>query len=69
VSFLLLCSTQHRTEIESILALPKIISVMPAYDHENEWMRQVSTDCIWSDPASEDMEGECSIVVSTDCGH
>jgi hypothetical protein len=32
---------------------------MPAYDHENEWMRQVSTDCIWSDPASEDMEGEC----------
>jgi hypothetical protein len=42
---------------------------MPAYDHENEWMRQVSTDCIWSDPASEDMEGECSIVVSTDCGH
>lgn len=49
---------QHRTEIESILALPKIISIMPAYDHENEWMRQVATDCIWSDPASEDMEGE-----------
>jgi hypothetical protein len=47
---------QHRTEIESILALPKIISIMPAYDHESEWMKQVATDCIWSDPASEDME-------------
>jgi len=46
----------HRTEIESILALPKIISVMPAYDHESDWMKQVATDCIWSDPASEDME-------------
>ena len=50
---------QHKSEIESILALPKVISIMPAYDHECEWMKQVATDCIWSDPASEDMEREC----------
>ena len=49
---------QHRTEIESILALPKVISIMPAYDHECDWMKQVATDCIWSDPASEDMESK-----------
>jgi hypothetical protein len=48
--------SQHRTEIESILALPKVISIMPPYQHEEEWMKQVATDCIWSDPASEDME-------------
>eukprot|EP01039_Chlorochromonas_danica_P014578 gene14578-17043_t len=29
---------------------------MPPYDHETDWMKQVGTDCIWSDPASEDME-------------
>mmetsp|Transcript_31866 Transcript_31866/g.53761 ORF Transcript_31866/g.53761 Transcript_31866/m.53761 type:complete len:599 (+) Transcript_31866:106-1902(+) len=44
------------TEIESILAMPNIVSIMPAYDHEEDWMKQVGTDCIWSDPASEDME-------------
>ncbi|KAJ1423363.1 Metallo-dependent phosphatase-like protein [Ochromonadaceae sp. CCMP2298] len=44
------------TEIESILAMPNIVSIMPPYEHEEEWMRQVATDCIWSDPASEDME-------------
>eukprot|EP00598_Pedospumella_elongata_P000678 CAMPEP_0184966654 /NCGR_PEP_ID=MMETSP1098-20130426/267_1 /TAXON_ID=89044 /ORGANISM="Spumella elongata, Strain CCAP 955/1" /LENGTH=565 /DNA_ID=CAMNT_0027487967 /DNA_START=213 /DNA_END=1910 /DNA_ORIENTATION=+ len=48
--------TLHKSEIESILALPKVISIMPAYDHESDWMKQVATDCIWSDPASEDME-------------
>lgn len=53
---------QHRTEIESILALPKVISIMPAYDHESDWMKQVATDCIWSDPASEDMESKQSFL-------
>mmetsp|Transcript_19657 Transcript_19657/g.42679 ORF Transcript_19657/g.42679 Transcript_19657/m.42679 type:complete len:573 (-) Transcript_19657:147-1865(-) len=44
------------TEIESILAMPNVVSIMPAYDHESAWMKQVATDCIWSDPASEEME-------------
>lgn len=44
------------SEIQAIMALPRVISIMPAYDHETDWMRQVSTDCIWSDPASEEME-------------
>lgn len=29
---------------------------MPPYDYEQDWMKQVGTDCIWSDPASEEME-------------
>jgi diadenosine tetraphosphatase ApaH/serine/threonine PP2A family protein phosphatase len=44
------------TEVEAILAIPNVVSIMPAYDHESDWMKQVATDCIWSDPASEDME-------------
>lgn len=47
---------QYETEIQAILAMPNVISIMPAYDHEQEWMKQVGTDCIWSDPASEEME-------------
>jgi hypothetical protein len=35
------------TEIESILAMPNIVSIMPPYEHEEEWMKQVATDCIW----------------------
>lgn len=46
----------NTTEIQTILALPNIISIMPPYDHEEDWMKQVATDCIWSDPASEEME-------------
>jgi diadenosine tetraphosphatase ApaH/serine/threonine PP2A family protein phosphatase len=46
----------HTNEIQAILAMPNIVSIMPPYDHEYDWMRQVGTDCIWSDPASEDME-------------
>lgn len=44
------------TEVETILSLPAVIAIMPAYEHEEDWMKQVATDCIWSDPASEDME-------------
>lgn len=47
---------EHETEIQSILAIPKVASVMPSYEYENEWMQQVATDCIWSDPAPESME-------------
>jgi hypothetical protein len=47
---------EQPTEVQAIMAIPPVISVMPPYDHEAEWMKQVATDCIWSDPASEDME-------------
>jgi diadenosine tetraphosphatase ApaH/serine/threonine PP2A family protein phosphatase len=48
--------SHHKTEIQAILAIPHLVAIMPAYDHELDWMKQVATDCIWSDPASEDME-------------
>ena len=47
---------EHDSEIQAILAIPNVAAVMPSYDHETEWMKQVAGDCIWSDPASEDME-------------
>ena len=46
----------HSSEVQTIMAIPPVVSIMPPYDHEEEWMKQVATDCIWSDPASEDME-------------
>ena len=36
--------------------MPNVVSVMPAYEHETPWMKQVASDCLWSDPASEAME-------------
>eukprot|EP01038_Epipyxis_sp_PR26KG_P005443 gene5443-7536_t len=48
--------TEFQTEVEAILAIPNVSSIMPGYDYETMWMRQVATDCIWSDPASEEME-------------
>ena len=47
---------EQPTEVQAIMAIPSVVSVMPPYDHETEWMKQVATDCIWSDPASEEME-------------
>eukprot|EP00597_Dinobryon_sp_UTEXLB2267_P000795 CAMPEP_0170073404 /NCGR_PEP_ID=MMETSP0019_2-20121128/10839_1 /TAXON_ID=98059 /ORGANISM="Dinobryon sp., Strain UTEXLB2267" /LENGTH=565 /DNA_ID=CAMNT_0010282935 /DNA_START=107 /DNA_END=1804 /DNA_ORIENTATION=+ len=44
------------TEVQAIMALPSVVSIMPPYEYESEWMKQVATDCIWSDPASEEME-------------
>ena len=41
------------TEIQAIMALPKVAAIMPSYEHEEEWMKQVAGDCIWSDPAGE----------------
>lgn len=47
---------EHKSEIQAILSIPNIAAVMPSYDHEEEWMKQVAGDCIWSDPASEEVE-------------
>jgi len=47
---------QHGSEIEAILAMPPILGIMPTYEEEPDWARQVASDCIWSDPAPESME-------------
>ncbi len=44
------------TEIQTILSLPQSVGIMPAYDHEEDWMKQVASDCIWSDPAPPSVE-------------
>jgi hypothetical protein len=43
-------------EVRNLLALPTVMSVMPPLDYETEWMKQMATDVLWSDPASEQME-------------
>ena len=42
------------SEIQAIMAVPKVAAVMPSYEHETEWMKQVAGDCIWSDPAADE---------------
>lgn len=44
--------------IQAILAVPNVIGINPCYEHETEWTIRVASDCIWSDPAQEDMEEE-----------
>jgi diadenosine tetraphosphatase ApaH/serine/threonine PP2A family protein phosphatase len=46
--------SHFNTEIQTIMALPNVAAVMPSYEHEDEWMKQVAGDCIWSDPAGQD---------------
>jgi diadenosine tetraphosphatase ApaH/serine/threonine PP2A family protein phosphatase len=44
-------SNTFTNEIQQIMALPNVAAVMPSYEYEEEWMKQVAGDCIWSDPA------------------
>ena len=46
----------RKAEITSILEVPKVASVMPPSPSEPEDMQQVCLDCLWSDPAPEEME-------------
>ena len=32
---------EYETEIKAILSVPAVAAVMPAYDHETEWTKQV----------------------------
>ena len=48
--------SRRQTEIQSILDVSGNASVMPPADHETEDQQQVCLDCLWSDPAPEDME-------------
>lgn len=44
------------TRIQDILNVPKVAGINPPYEHEGDNYQQVASDCIWSDPASEDQE-------------
>mmetsp|Transcript_10086 Transcript_10086/g.28720 ORF Transcript_10086/g.28720 Transcript_10086/m.28720 type:complete len:463 (+) Transcript_10086:246-1634(+) len=44
------------TRIQDILNVPKVAGINPPYEHEDDACQQVASDCIWSDPASEDQE-------------
>mmetsp|Transcript_12169 Transcript_12169/g.28897 ORF Transcript_12169/g.28897 Transcript_12169/m.28897 type:complete len:657 (+) Transcript_12169:324-2294(+) len=44
------------TRIQDILNVPKVAGINPPYVHEDEVYQQVASDCIWSDPASEEQE-------------
>ena len=47
---------EELTELEAILTLPVVSGVMPAYEHETVNNNQVSVDCLWADPADDELE-------------
>lgn len=42
--------------IQDVLLVSKIAGINPPYEHETEITQQIASDCIWSDPASEEQE-------------
>ena len=42
-------------EVQAIMAVPNLNGIMPSYEHETEWTKQISADIVWSDPVG----GEC----------
>jgi len=44
--------------IKDILNVSKVAGINPPYEHEEDDYQQVASDCIWSDPASEDQEAK-----------
>eukprot|EP00567_Pseudictyota_dubia_P001955 CAMPEP_0197467558 /NCGR_PEP_ID=MMETSP1175-20131217/65629_1 /TAXON_ID=1003142 /ORGANISM="Triceratium dubium, Strain CCMP147" /LENGTH=676 /DNA_ID=CAMNT_0043003635 /DNA_START=326 /DNA_END=2356 /DNA_ORIENTATION=- len=44
------------SRIQDILNVPKVAGINPPYEHEDESYQQVASDCIWSDPASDEQE-------------
>jgi len=53
--------------INDILNVPKVVGINPPYDDEHMCYQQVASDCIWSDPASEEQERK-SVDVTTGFG-
>jgi diadenosine tetraphosphatase ApaH/serine/threonine PP2A family protein phosphatase len=49
-------SVTTTTRIQDILSVPKVAGINPPYEHEDDQYQQVASDCIWSDPASEQQE-------------
>ena len=48
--------SRESTRIQDILNVPKVAGINPPYEHEDDVYQQVASDCIWSDPASEEQE-------------
>eukprot|EP00934_Nitzschia_sp_Nitz4_P007655 Nitzschia sp. Nitz4//scaffold25_size161228//59041//60786//NITZ4_002424-RA/size161228-processed-gene-0.159-mRNA-1//1//CDS//3329544568//7645//frame0 len=48
--------SKHTTRIQDVLNVPKVAGINPPYEHEDDAYQQVASDCIWSDPASEEQE-------------
>ena len=46
----------NQTRIQDILSVPRVAGINPPYEHEDDRYQQVASDCIWSDPASEEQE-------------
>uniref|UniRef100_A0A7S2WKS3 Serine/threonine specific protein phosphatases domain-containing protein n=1 Tax=Rhizochromulina marina TaxID=1034831 RepID=A0A7S2WKS3_9STRA len=42
--------------MDMICRVPPVSGINPPYDHEEEHLRQLASECIWSDPAGEDQE-------------
>lgn len=38
------------------MTVPRVAGINPPYQHEDDRYQQVASDCIWSDPASEEQE-------------
>ena len=51
-------STAPTTRIQDILKVPNVAGINPPYVHEDDNYQQVASDCIWSDPASEEQEAQ-----------
>jgi diadenosine tetraphosphatase ApaH/serine/threonine PP2A family protein phosphatase len=48
--------SRETTRVQDILNVPKVAGINPPYEHEDDTYQQVASDCIWSDPASEEQE-------------
>jgi len=46
----------NNTQVEDVLAVSSVAGINPPYEHEGDAHQQVASDCIWSDPASEEQE-------------
>lgn len=42
--------------LQDILSVPRVAGINPPYQHEPEIYQRVASDCIWSDPASDEQE-------------
>jgi diadenosine tetraphosphatase ApaH/serine/threonine PP2A family protein phosphatase len=48
--------SKETTRVQDILNVPKVAGINPPYEHEDDAYQAVASDCIWSDPASEEQE-------------
>lgn len=46
----------YGSRVQDILDVPRVAGINPPLEFEDERHQQVASDCIWSDPASEDQE-------------